>query len=255
LYTALNRSIAEGSVLASPKPYVWIAGIKDGMVTYNLAYYVNVQTMIPPLVQTEVLGRAIDFLKASGIRLQPSHLNEYRRMRSPAEDRHTEIEARLRVLTEVPLLSLLSKSELESLTEHSTLLFMNQGDEVMRVNEQGESMFVVAEGCLDVRVETPDGPKVVATLWPSECAGEMSLLTGSPRSATVVAREASWVIEVNKEAFTPILRDNPALVEQIALTIEKRKANALKQSKSESDSQKSAETSSMVSKIRSFFKL
>lgn len=254
--TAMAKLIATGKILDRPGHYVWISSIKESMAAYTVSFYINAETTIPVMAQSAVLGQVMDFLKAAGIQMQHVTVNAYQRRLSAADDRNTEFQARLRILAEVPLLAVLDRGELTELTRQSSLSVVAAGETVLRAGDEGDSMLVITEGRLDVRLENPNGFKSVATLWPGDCAGEMSLLTGSPRGATVVAVESTTLVEINKQAFAPILQGNPSLVERIALTIEHRKAANEQADKSTveiADSQ--TQTASMVSKIRNFFKI
>ncbi len=68
-------------------------------------------------------------------------------------------------------------------------------------------MFVVVSGKMNVTVTDEKAP--VAELGPGDIFGEMSLLTGARRSATVTAAEAVEALEVNKEALAYVLSRSP----------------------------------------------
>ena len=253
---AMANTVEKAMTLATPGHYVWISAIKDGMATYTVSFYINPEKTIPVMAQSAVMGQIMDFLKAAGIQLQPVTVTAYQRRLSAADDRNTEFEARLRILAEVPLLSVLDREELHAMSRLSSLSMVNAGETVMQAGALGESMLVVTEGQLDVRIETSAGVKSVATLWPGDCVGEMSLLTGSPRSATIIALKPTTLMEINKSAFAPILQGNPSLVERIALTIEHRRASNDRSGQDDGTGKElGAQTSSMVAKIRGFFKL
>lgn len=251
LENVLSRAVGDGTLLDQPKPYVRVGDIEAGSVLYKMFYCIDLNRMSPPRAQSAVLSLAIDFLKAAGIRLRPIHQTEYSRPGAPGRDRLTELEPRLRVLADVPLLAVLSQDELTELARHSAVNVFSAGEQVMRAGEDGDSMVVVLEGRLDVLVED----RLVATLWPGECAGEMSLLTGSPRSATVTAAIATNLLEVPKSALTPILQSNPLLVERIAVAINKRKGAGKSSERQDDKPGDQRETSGLVSMIRMFFRV
>ena len=99
------------------------------------------------------------------------------------------------------------------------------------------------------------GEKItLAHLWPGDCVGEMSLLTGEPRSANVFASLNTHLIEITKEDLAPILSKNPLLVERISILIAARlahKQNTLTQS--EHATAVEHVKTSLVSKILKFF--
>ena len=115
-------------------------------------------------------------------------------------------------------------------------------------------MFVIIRGA--VRVEIPGGaaPTVINELRENDFFGEMSLLTGEPRAANVIAEEETEVLQIKKEALKPIFEDNPALVESISELIAERK-HLLQSHRSESDGGTAKDSSGVLSSIRRFFGL
>ena len=87
-------------------------------------------------------------------------------------------------------------------------------------------MFLLVEGLLSVSIPKPDsGEEVqVARLIPGTYFGEMSLLTGDARTATVCAATDCDVIELTAEAFRSFLMAQPAVADEIVAAVEKRRA-------------------------------
>lgn len=103
------------------------------------------------------------------------------------------------------------------------------GEGVIREGDPGESLFAVLSGSVQVvRVLEVVEPfdhldwQVLATLGPGTWFGEGSLLTGAPRSATVVAAEATEVVELSKAVFEQSLRREPQVLEQLVDLMESR---------------------------------
>jgi CRP-like cAMP-binding protein len=95
------------------------------------------------------------------------------------------------------------------------------GEEVITEGRAGTTFYVVVRGRLSVRV----GAKEIATFQRGDAFGEMSLLTGEPRSATIVALEDCVLLEVGREVFATYLEKHPERLAQIASLIEERKAH------------------------------
>jgi small-conductance mechanosensitive channel/CRP-like cAMP-binding protein len=96
------------------------------------------------------------------------------------------------------------------------------GDVIVRQGEAGTSMFVVARGEAVVTLE-PDEQEV-ARIGPGGFFGEMSLLTGAPRNATVRTVVDSELLEIRADAFRRFVLANPAAVEQIGVAVANRRA-------------------------------
>ncbi len=84
-------------------------------------------------------------------------------------------------------------------------------------------MFILLEGEADVWVETNGHDTRVATLRRGATLGEMSLLTGEPRSATVIAKTDCELWEIGKPVLGEILHENKQLVEQLSVLLTKRR--------------------------------
>lgn len=100
---------------------------------------------------------------------------------------------------------------------------------IIREGDAGDSLFAVLNG--SVRVVRPVAQshpytslawESIATLGPGQWFGEASLLTGSPRRATVVAEESSELVEIPKSAFEDQIRKEPEVIERLADLMEAR---------------------------------
>ena len=89
---------------------------------------------------------------------------------------------------------------------------------VVRQGGSGSSLFIVLKGDLDVSIDN----SIVGSIHQGSFFGEMSLLTGEPRSATVRATCEVWLAEVTKEIMEPILRANPEMLEAISSILAER---------------------------------
>jgi small-conductance mechanosensitive channel len=103
------------------------------------------------------------------------------------------------------------------------------GEGIIREGDAGESLFIVITGALQVvRVAERTEPytglfwDVLAVLGPGDWFGEGSLLTGAPRSATIVASAACELVELPKQAFEACLRKNPQVVDRLVDLMEFR---------------------------------
>jgi small-conductance mechanosensitive channel/CRP-like cAMP-binding protein len=253
LDNALARSVADGVLLAEPAPYVRVGGVSEGLVNYRLFYFVDCSITSPPRGVDSVMTNALHFLKAAGIPLYPVRNQAWRRPERPGVERLHLAEARARVLSGVPLLALLSSDELAALAQGAVLRQVEKGEVVLSAGEDGESMMVVAEGMLEVMV---DGT-AVGRVWPGECMGEMSLLTGAPRSATVVAAQRSVLIEVHQRAIRPLLEVNPGLISGFAEMMEARRGATTRALSAQvcADDANDAAGAGLASVIRRLFRL
>lgn len=114
-------------------------------------------------------------------------------------------------------------------------------------------MYVVIRGSVKVQIAENDYQKTINTLKENDFFGEMSLLTGEPRTATVVAAEESEVLRIDKSGLKPIFEANPQLVESISELIEERRL-LLNRTREETEAkEKDATEKGVMRSIRRFF--
>ena len=157
-------------------------------------------------------------------------------------------------LNNVEIFAPLSDEETERLAQSSRLRVYAPGEAIVRMGQEGNSMFVIIRGSVEVQILQSGKTTVINKLRENDFFGEMSLFTGEPRTATVVAVEETEVIRIAKESIKPIFEANPDLVSAIGEMIEERREllNSL--------AEKSTETEELRQKgvlrsIRRFFGL
>ncbi len=106
------------------------------------------------------------------------------------------------VLRTSPLFEMLSAAELEILAELSRPLRFASGEVVFREGDQGDALYVLARGEVEVVVGADGKGPVLATLATPAAFGEMSLIDREVRSATVRARGECVALQLTAENFT-----------------------------------------------------
>ena len=118
---------------------------------------------------------------------------------------------------------LLNADEIALLARTARPLTFGPLERIIVQDEIGDSLFAVVEGTVEVFLRRPDGTEVDLGTRPSgSVLGEMSLLTGEPRSATVRAVDGALVYEVGRRQFEPILAARPELLAALAHSMEAR---------------------------------
>jgi CRP-like cAMP-binding protein len=121
------------------------------------------------------------------------------------------------LLREVPILTVLGDAEISTLARTARPLALGPTERFIVQGEEGSSLFVIADGEVEVVVRQPDGEDVaVDTMARGAVLGEMALLTGDPRAATARARDGALVYEVGRRHFDKPLVDNPQWIDQLA---------------------------------------
>ena len=133
-------------------------------------------------------------------------------------------DARIRHLQRVPLFSGFNEDDLRRVAELSRIVEAPMGTVITQIGEPGDSFFVIIDGMVAVRTPVGAGSQ----LRPGDFFGEMSLVDGEPRSATIVATSDLRLLIVDRFHFWRLLDETPDLTRRI-LTILSRRVRHLEQ--------------------------
>jgi CRP-like cAMP-binding protein len=128
-----------------------------------------------------------------------------------------------RLLANAPVFAMLEEDEVRALTRAARPLTFGPSERIVVQGQEGDSLFVVAEGEVEVVLRRDDGSEIsVDTMRDGAVIGEMSLLTGAPRSATVRAIEGAVVYEIGPRQYEPLLELRPKLADDLAREMHER---------------------------------
>ncbi|NNF51981.1 MAG: mechanosensitive ion channel [Gammaproteobacteria bacterium] len=136
--------------------------------------------------------------------------------------REVRLSAR-RLLARIPWLDALNEGELDALAADTIEREFKPGEVIVTEGEPGNSLFVLVEGTLEASTNSNNQREErIGTIKPGQALGEMSFLTGEPRGATVRALTDAYVLQLQREAFEPIVRARPEIAEQLGKIMAKR---------------------------------
>ena len=159
-----------------------------------------------------------------------------------------------RALDTVEIFASLSEQQRTELVEASRLALYAAGEVIVREGDVGSSMFVMASGEAIVTLVETDGE--VARLQRGGFFGEMSLLTGEPRSATVTAATDCELLEIGADAFRRVVLPDPALVERITSAVSFRRSDLESHRATRTSQPAAAEAQrSFLARVRQFLRL
>ena len=125
---------------------------------------------------------------------------------------------RIKALSTVRLFSGCSKKELQSVARLCTLLSVEEGSVLTTEGTSGRECFVIADGKARVTI----GGRKVGEVGPGECVGEMALLDGGRRTATVTAESPMNTYILSVSEFRSLLDVNPTILRNIATSLAQR---------------------------------
>jgi small-conductance mechanosensitive channel/CRP-like cAMP-binding protein len=155
----------------------------------------------------------------TGVPMRRTYLENVDRAARAARD--AEIVADRRAAVDgVDFLKPLSPQARDALARGGHRRLFAAGETVLREGDTGREFYLVRRG----RVEVRAGDRVIHDLGPGEFFGEMAMLTGSARHATVVAVDETEVFEIGEALFTDVLKSEPRVAEEISHIVGERQA-------------------------------
>ena len=135
------------------------------------------------------------------------------------------LQEEVELLRNIPLFAKIEPSKLKLLVFTSERLTYSQDEILFSQGDAGDSAYIIIGGEADIVVNTPGGPLVVATLKQNEIVGEIAILCGVPRTATVRAKTELTTLRITKDLFFNLVIEFP----QIAVEIMRELARRLEQ--------------------------
>ena len=276
----LNAVIASTDhVVADPVPQVLISDIQATQVKYDIACWMERDKVTPVHAKHILYTKIVEQLSAAGfevgrptidyeeiekrLALMLHQFDRYAHLNQEEREKFFKLEMAdrrsLTILNHVAIFSNLNPEEIFAISSAMRTLYFKAGEKIINQGDEGDLMYILVEGALQVFVKTQDHaePIPVAKLTPGRYFGEMSLLVGEPRSATIVSLTDAMVYEITKETMTTLFEEHPEMIEKISEKIaEQQMINLAKQqefSSKDTQNQKKNMASAFMKRISKFF--
>lgn len=237
-------------VLGAPAPDVLLQSFDDSAVTYRARFWVD-DFEWDDEARDEVRTAIFYAFGRHGIEIPwPIEVGYEREW--PEPDAATKQQQREEILARVDLFSRLSGDQRRDIAAATAVRRYGSGESIVRQGAPGESMFVVCTGTVAVLVDP--GAREVATIGAGGYFGEMSVLSGEPRSATVVARGDASVLELNASVFRTLAAADPQAVEDIGLAAVSRRMELDQAREAAASTAVGAVPATFLSRMRTFLR-
>lgn len=246
-----------------PEPTVFLESFADSSVVYRLRVWTTAPEAILRFTDA-VNGRIWYELQRQGISIPfPIRTVELHRADELAAQRESaELARRRSRLDALPLFAELPEEARAHLAAAARRQFFDHGEHLMREGEAGDSLLVIDRGRVMV---SKSGAKLgtstidLATLEAGEFLGELSLLTGAPRSATATSEGGSEVLVLDRAAIAPVLAADPALAETLSRVLAERVTATVARFEDRRDRPaqipEGSDQASLLRRIRALFRL
>ena len=234
---------------------------RDSFAYYAVRYWLTDLAKDDP-ASSKVRLRVYAALKRAGIPLAVPAAQLWIEQDSEArrERKHRrEVERRLGALAQVEFLKALHKAELEHIADDLVYAPFAAGETITRQGAVAHWLYILTEGTAEIRVKVEGADQTVATIRAPDFVGEMGLMTGEPRTATVVAQTDVECYRLDKGTFNRVLKERPGSAAEMSTLLAQRRVElqAVKEGLDTAAKQRrvEAEKTRLLSTIRAFFAL
>lgn len=221
--SAIRQALRQvDGLLADPAPGVRILAYRDYAIDYEVRYYFRgyedyrrLEGELYRLVWYQFRRSGIEFPYPT----RTVHLHQAEPP-PPVPDRTERLERTLRT---IDLFRTLTDDEIRQAASRFKVLHFSAGERVIEESTPGDSFFLLEKGEVAVSKAIGGATRPLARLGPGEFFGEMALLTGERRTATVTAATDVTLYVLDKAGFQEVLARNPAIAIDISHLLAERR--------------------------------
>jgi CRP-like cAMP-binding protein len=243
-------------VLPEPAPDCFPVDFSDNGLVYAVRFWVE-DFVRAPEVEGEVRSRLWYAVRRAGLEIPYPTRNVFLTNVGDRNATDSDLAERSAALRRIDLFATLAPPDLELLAASVRKVRFAAGERIIKQGEEGDSLFIIAAG--DVLVSLGKGTinQSVTTLRIGDFFGEMSLVTGEPRSATCTARTDAVCYVIDHAAFREFLSQRPQMAEHLSTLLASRQAALQKKGGelSARAAQASEHQTKLLARIKHFFDL
>jgi potassium-dependent mechanosensitive channel len=217
----LDALLSAEKVLRDPAPVVLFTGINEWAASYWIAFCAD-DYGDKNFILEDVWTRVWFHLNRGGITpaVQRQEVHLFKGVKERGGEEATKP---LTLLQEVDIFKPFSDDAKLHLSKQIRRHRFNPGDTIVQQGDAGDSLFIIVEGVVSVLVQTDDGrTKEVARLGAGNFFGEMALLTGEERTATVKSLVDTYLFELTKADIKPLIAQQREVSELISQILTRR---------------------------------
>lgn len=224
LKAAVQNVTHVDGIYSDPAPFVFLEKASSYGLVYSVRFFINVKQILPDKAKSFVIASVMEHFRHAGLTFAYPKQDIYHTdlaRREKTWDNEDDLVSQLKQLS---IFSELDDSVLVLLSRKMDVQFLNEGITLVTQGDPGDSMFIVAEGLLEVAIknETQEEAVKVGYLSPGNFFGEKSLLTGVPRSATIRTAVDTVVCEIRKEIMSELLEQDMEVAKILSRAITQR---------------------------------
>lgn len=259
--SVIEKAVGEAAiplVSRAPMPTCVLLDFKEGIGHYALRYWLTDALADDP-TDSNVRVHVFAALQREGWRFVPPvmdiHLSTDSSERAAAEQEREQA-IRRKTLRRIEMFAHLSGEEIDHLAQSLTYAQFARGDVMTRQGAVAHWLYVLINGEADVWYESAgQSRRLLTTLSAGRVFGEMGLMTGEPRRATVTAHSDAECYRIDKKSFEKIMQSRPELAEQFASILTERNKQLVAVQSEQKPVDHKQQHEKLLENIRKFFRL
>jgi len=220
---ALLDSVGPKGPVASPKPTTILTGINSDGAVYKLKYFLEPAQVSPPKARNTINANVLHHLANAGMSPSYDKQDLFIGKMPKRQKSWSDKEDRMDLLSNIALFKDFSGELLQAITESFHLRELKPEKVLFNQGDDGDSLFVLVEGLLEVSSQVEGEKRHLSFLRPGSFLGEMALLTGEKRSADVTSSTESLVGELTKDSIMSLATENPEVLNKMTAVVAKRR--------------------------------
>jgi len=215
------KAVRRPGLARTPEPSVNLARIDSDALYYDVRFYFFPDQIEPGSARSIVLAALQDVIMQNRM---PTPVTQIELVQPPEIDLVIDENEIRAALHHANLFShVLDEEQSRELARLCRPVEFARGANLMVQGDSASSMFIIIEGAARVSVlGQSNDPREVAVLATGDVVGEMSLMTGAPRNATVTALTRLRALEITKEPIEALLKKSPDLLQRFGHVLAKR---------------------------------
>jgi len=222
------RQAEINNVAKQPAPSCVLMEMDKGCERYALRYWLT-DLAVDDTTDAAVRWHVYTALERVGVKLAVEEQNVHYIKESEKHEEavhQRELLLRVKTLRHIELFAKMTDDELRKLAEHLKYAQFANGDIMARQGTPAQHwLYIIINGEAEVFLEGANGERrTLNVLSQGSFFGEMSLMTGEPRAASVIARTDVECYRLDKDGFEKIVRERPGIIDEVSHILVERRA-------------------------------
>ena len=257
LMTAVMSVLDEYGFSERPQPEILVSRFPANGIEYTIRFWIYAWEQITPSIAQDIIFTSVmRQLRVNA--LSPSFTKlEYFDVDPPDLLKPPELASNSpQFISNIGFFEPMTSEEVDLIAESGKIRNWSCGQEILKQGDEGQSMFVMLGGLVKVYISTKNEQETyVGKILPGEVFGEMSLLAGEPRTATVKAVTTVTTLEITQDIVEKLLSNRPVLGEKLSEIVALRQQKSADAVAQNGQAQTLTLKKSIYGKMRKLFKL